>query len=174
MLRKLKLFKRFPRFFWKDEERKNIVDPGIRGQYPELGGDFEVLDAQLMPYFWELDDDAKRSQNQFRREQVILILGTALATILGAIQAARPAEKWPGIAEAVLAAALAAVILSARTLGTHESYFTNRLKAERLRGEYFLFLGRSEPYSNDADRLSNLVLRVAEIRAEEIHYEPTQ
>jgi Protein of unknown function (DUF4231) len=123
-----------------------------------------------MPYFWELDDEAQSAQNQFRREQVILILGTACATILGAIQAARPG-KLPGIIEAVLAASLAAIILRSQTLKTHKAYFANRLKAESLRGEYFLFLRRSEPYTNDGNRVSKLIERVAGIRAEETNYE---
>jgi hypothetical protein len=158
---------------WREGENYHIIGPDIRGQYSDLAGDFDVLDKQLMPYFWELDAEALRAQNQFRLEQIIIILGTALATILGAIQSARANDKWPGIIEAALAGVLAVVILSSRTLKTHESYFTNRLKAERLRGEYFLFLGRAEPYSNDDDRVPNLIRRVADIRAEEIKYEPT-
>ena len=163
MLRRLTLFKRFPHLIWRKGKEQHIVDPDVRDKYPALAGDFQVLDEELMPYFRELDNEAMRAEHQFRRGQVTLILGTALATILGAIQAARPVDKWPGIAEAVLAAALSAVILHARTLNTHERYFTNRLKAERLRGEYFLFLGRSEPYSKDSDRVSELIKRVADI-----------
>lgn len=175
MLRKLKLFKRFPRFNWKDDERIHIVEPEVRDDYPALAGDFALLDKHLMKYFWELDEAALQSQNKFRRAQVILIGGTAIATVLGAIQAAYPALKWPSISEAVLASFLTAVIMKIRTLKTHEGYYTNRLKAERLRSEYFLFLGRAEPYSKDEDRESNLVRRVAEIRQKkEVSHEPAQ
>jgi uncharacterized protein DUF4231 len=175
MLRKLKLFNRFPRLFWKRGERYHVVDPAIRGQYPALAEDFALLDKYLMNSFWELDEEALEAQNKFRRAQVILILGTMLATIFGAIQAANPESKWPGLVETVLAALMAAVIMKIRTLKTHEGYYTNRLKAERLRGEYFLFLGRAEPYSNDNDRVPNLVRRVAEVRArKEVENEPTQ
>jgi Protein of unknown function (DUF4231) len=164
MLRKYTLFRRFPRFSWKKEQRSHIVKPEIRNNYPALAGDFALLDKYLMGYFWKLDEEALESQNKFRRAQVILILGTAIAAILGAIQAAYPASKWPSLFETVLAAALTAVIMKIRTLKTHEGYYTNRLKAERLRSEYFLFLGRAEPYSNDDDRVSNLERRVAAIR----------
>ena len=171
MLRKLTLFKRFPRLFRKKGESYPIIEPAVRVEYPALAGDFEVLDKELMPYFWELDEEALAEQNRFRLAQVTVIGGTAIATTLGAVQAAWPGWKWPGFAEAVLAALLAAVIMQARTLKTHENYFTNRLKAEMLRGEYFLFLGRSAPYNSDAERVSNLVRRVAEIRVKEINNE---
>ena len=167
MLKKLILFNRFPRFFWKKGERDHVVDPTVRGQYPALAEDFALLDKYLMDDFWELDEEAMEAQNKFRRAQVILILGTLLATIFGAIQAANPDSKWPGLVETVLAALMAAVIMKIRTLKTHEGYYTNRLKAERLRGEYFLFLGRAEPYSNDNDRVSNLVSRVAAVITQE-------
>jgi hypothetical protein len=174
MLRKLKLFNRFPHLIWKEGEKQPIIDPGAQGQYPELAGDFEVLNQQLMPYFWELDAEALRAQNQFRLEQVFLIVGTTIVTILGAIQAARANDKWPGIVQAALSAILGLIILSARSLKAHESYFTNRLKAEGLRGEYFMFLGRADAYSNEGDRVPNLIRRVADIRAEEIKYERPQ
>jgi hypothetical protein len=174
MLRKLKLFKRFPRLIWKEGEKQHIIDSGVQGQYPDLAADFAVLDKQLMPYFWELDAEALRAQNQFWLEQVFLIIFTAIVTILGAIQVARPNNKLPGIVQAVLSGILGIVIFSARSLKTHESYFTNRLKAEGLRGEYFMFLGRAVAYSNDTDRVPNLIRRVADIRAEEIKYERPQ
>jgi hypothetical protein len=74
----------------------------------------------------------------------------------------------------VLSAILGIIILSARALKTHESYFTSRLKAESLRGEYFMFLGQAEPYNSDGDRVPNLIRRVADITAEEIKYERPQ
>ena len=174
MLRKLKLFKRFPRLFWRKGERYHLVDPGIRGDYPALAEDFALLDEYLMGYFWELDEEALKAQNQFRRGQIIVIIGAALATILGALQATYPTWKLPSIFETALTTGLGILIVVARSQKIHEGYFTNRLKAERLRGEYFLFLGRAEPYSKDEARLSNLVRRVAEIRKEEISYEPAK
>jgi Protein of unknown function (DUF4231) len=176
MLRKLKLFKRFPKLTWKQGEKSHIVKPETRVKYPALSEDFALLDKHLMKYFWELDEGALQSQNKFRRAQVIVIMFTASATIFGAIQAAYPAWKLPvGITEAVLAAVATVFIANIQTLKTHEGYYTNRLKAERLRSEYFLFLGRAEPYSNDNDRESNLVRRVAEIRQKkEVSREPAQ
>jgi hypothetical protein len=41
MLRKFKLFNRFPRLVWKEGEKPDIVEPGAQGQYPELAADFE-------------------------------------------------------------------------------------------------------------------------------------
>ena len=67
----------------------------------------------------------------------------------------------------MLAAGLAAVALRARALKAQERYFTNRLKAETLRGEYFLFLGRIGPYADDRHRAQRLIHRVAEVKAGE-------
>jgi hypothetical protein len=64
----------------------------------------------------------------------------------------------------VLAAALSAVAMRAKTTRVQQGYFSDRLKAEKLRAEYFLFLGRVGPYAEDAERLRQLVRRVAEIK----------
>ena len=132
--------------------------------------DFKTLEDELMPHFRELDAEALRVQNQFRLDQITLILGGALATILGALHASLSAAPavWAGIIESVLAAALSAVAL--RLQGTHaqERYFSDRLKAETLRSEYFLFLGRVGTYADEQERLPCLIRRVADIKIGEV------
>jgi Protein of unknown function (DUF4231) len=73
-----------------------------------------------------------------------------------------------GIIQSVLAAALSAVAM--RLQGTHaqERYFTDRLKAEKLRGEYFLFLDRAGTYADEQERLPSLIRRVADIKSGEL------
>lgn len=144
----LVLFKRWPYLRWRPKEGEQIVPPEAKANCPAFADDFELLERELMPHFRELDNEALRAQNQFRLEQVALIFGGALATALGAVQAALTNAVWPGIVEAALAAGLAAVALRARALKAQEHYFTNRLKAETLRGEYFLFLGQVGRYAD--------------------------
>jgi hypothetical protein len=69
------------------------------------------------------------------------------------------------VAAAIAASFLAIWASRSRDLNSHERWRTGRLKAELLRGEYFLFLGRAEPYHQDGCRVRNLRRRVAEIRS---------
>lgn len=163
----LVLFKRRPYLRWRPKEGQQIVSPEARADHPAFAEDFEWLERELVPHFRDLDNEALRAQNQFRLEQVALIFGGALAIALGTVQAALIDAVWPGIIEMVLTAGLAAVVLRVRALKAREHYFTNRLKAETLRGEYFLFLGRIGPYADDRHRAQHLIRRVAEVKAGE-------
>ena len=164
------MFKRLPSLRWHPPRDQQIVSMEVQKQSPLFADDFKTLDDELMPYFRELDAEALRVQNQFRLDQVTLIFGATLATILGAVHASlggTPAV-WTGIIQSVLAAALSAVAM--RLQGTHaqERYFTDRLKAEKLRGEYFLFLGRVGNYADEQQRLPSLIRRVTDIKSGEL------
>ena len=126
------LFKRLPRLGWKASEAQEIIPPDVPTQCPELGTDFKLLAEELMPHFRELDANAQQLQNEFRLEQVLLIFSGALVTILGALHASLGAV-WIGITESVLAAALSAVAMRAKTTRVQQGYFTDRLKAEKHR-----------------------------------------
>jgi hypothetical protein len=127
------LFKRLPRLRWKaSEAQEEIIPPDVQTQCPELATDFKLLAEELMPHFSELDASGLRLQNEFRLEQVLLIFGAALATILGALHPSVGAV-WIGITESVLAAALSAVAMRAKTTRVQQGYFTDRLKAEKHR-----------------------------------------
>jgi hypothetical protein len=161
------LFKRRPRLFWRPKEGAQIVPPDVQNQYPELQSDFGVLEKQLLDDFRRLDNKALEAQNQFRLLQIILIAGAVATSTLGAIHAALPDAPWPGITEAIVAALLTATAFAAKQLDSQKKYFSNRLKAEMLRGEYFLFLSRVGAYNDDSARVQNLIRRVAEIQAEQ-------
>lgn len=161
------LFKRLPYLQWRPKEGEHIVRPEVQAEYSAFADDFELLERELMPHFRELDNEALRAQNQSRLEQVTLIFCGAFATVLGAIQVALANAVWPGIVEAALAGGLAAVALRTRALKAQQRYFTNRLKAEALRGEYFLFLGQAGPYADDRYRVQRLIRRVAAVKAGE-------
>lgn len=166
MIRKIALFKRLPVLRWRPKSKEQVVQLETQGQYPDFKADFEFLERELMPYFRDFDNGALRAQNQFRRQQITLIAGGVIATALGAIQAANSNSKWPGVAEAAVAATLTLVSVVARGFDAQEKYFSDRLKAETLRSEYFLFLGRVGEYENDADRAQKLVRRLADIEAQ--------
>jgi hypothetical protein len=139
-----------------------IVPPELRARCPALEDDFAVLDRELMPRFQELDRTALRAQNQFRLEQVILLLGGVLAVMLGALQGALRDAAWPGVVEGLVGVLLAVVGVRTRELHAQRRYLTCRVKAERLRGEFFRFLGRVDEYAG-ADRNRRLVGQVAGI-----------
>lgn len=161
------LFKRRPKLFWKPRLGEQIVSPKAQAQYPALKNDFDILEQQLMSNFRNLDNQALQAQNQFRLQQFILIVGGVLTSAFGAVQAALSGKaRWPGVTEAIIAIALTAVSFIAQQTKSQKKYFSSRLKAERLRGEYFLFLGRMGGYKDDSNRVQNLILRVSEIEQE--------
>lgn len=167
MLRRITLFKRLPMLRWRPtDNEQQIVQPETQNQFSDLKSDFDILEQNLMPSFRKLDNEALRAQNLFRLQQVILIAGGVITTTLGAVQAAHAEEAWPGITESVVAGFLTSVSYIAREFNEQKNYFSNRLKAEALRGEYFLFLGRMGNYAND-DRVQSLIRRVADIESEE-------
>ncbi len=159
----MQLFRRLPKLRWQTGPDRPFIPFEERGGYPELAKDLELLDEHLMPKFYALDKKALQSQNQFWLEQLILLVGSALAAILGAIQIALINSAAPGLVETVLTILLAAITYRVRLLNAQKLYFTNRLAAETLRGEYYLFLGRIGNYANDRDRRQNLIKRVAGI-----------
>lgn len=165
MARRPTLFKRLPSLRWKPKVNEQIITQEVQGNYPAFTNDFAFLEKELLPYFQKFDNAALRTQNQFRLAQVTLIFGAALATTLGTIQTALEGQAWPGIFEAVVAIALTAVAQRARKLSARQPYYTDRLKAETLRGEYFLFLGRIKPYDDEQSRTQTLIRRVARVVA---------
>jgi hypothetical protein len=161
---------RLPRIRWRPGAPDPLVQPNVRAAAPALQPDFDVLEAELLPTFYELDENALRAQNDFRLGQLLIIVGSTVATALGAVQAALGGGITEiGVAEALVAGALAAIVAFVRGREAQKEYFTARLKAERLRGEYFFFLGRVTPYDIDDDEERRLLLhrRVAQIEVEE-------
>jgi hypothetical protein len=136
-----------PRLIWKPGGPSPLVKTELRPKWPELAEDFTTLDEVLVPVYDKLDADARRAQNSFRRGQVMIIGGGSVATALGAVQAALGGGSLViGILGALVAGFLGTVTTIVRGQDAQTQYLTTRLKAERLRGEYFLFLGRLAPY----------------------------
>lgn len=162
----MSLFRRWPSVRWRPGPDDQIIPPGVQADFPEFADDFRVLERELLPQFRALDNEASRRQNQFRLDQVALIFGGAAAAILGAIQVAFPTSAWPGTAEFLVAGGLSAIAFRQRALRPRERYSANRLKAEALRREYFMFLGRVGPFASDVERTRNLIRRVGQILAD--------
>jgi hypothetical protein len=161
------LLKRLPTLRWQPQADQQIVAPADQARYALFAEDFMFLERELMPHFRRLDNEALRGQNQFRLEQLIMIFGGALAAALGAFHVALTDAPWLGIIEAAVALFLAAISQRARALKAQEMYLTQRLKAELLRGEYFLFLGHVDRYADLQQRNQQLRRRVTEIITEE-------
>jgi len=159
-----------PNFRWHPPARAPLVDADVRAAAPALGPDLEILERVLLPDYYDFDESAQHAQNTFRLGQILIIVGGATATALGAIQAALGGGvAWLGIAGAIIAGALTGGVAYVRGQHAQRDYFTARLKAERLRSEYFVFLGRLSPYdaASDDERLARLRDQVGLIAAQE-------
>ena len=159
-----------PRLRWRPNGRAPLVPPEVRHASPALAADYELLDREVLPDFYTFDEGALQAQNTFRLGQLFIIVAAAAATALGAVQAALGGGVTElGVAEALIAGALTGTVAYVRGRAAQPEYFTNRLKAERLRSEYFLFLGRVAPYDSphDEERLAHLREQVTAIAAED-------
>lgn len=162
-IRRIPLFKRFPTFHVAAREDV-LIKAENRNKYSIFEDDFKTLDGELIGSFRKFDNEALRNQNTYRGMYVILILGGALVTIFGIVQIAFLDTAWIGIAGSIVALGLAAVTSLLNRLKYQKRYLNARLKAERLRSEYFLFLGRVDQYDAQ-DPVQNLRQRITDIEA---------
>jgi hypothetical protein len=167
----MELFRRFPNFHPLPREEQNLVSLQERSQYLAFAEDFATLERELMPSFRELDNEALRRQNWYRWIYVILIFGGALVTVLGIVQLAFITIMGIGIAGAIVAATVGIVTTVSRAFNHHERYLNARLATERLRSEYFLFLGRFDDYANEQDRVRKLIQHVTDIKVKGERYD---
>ncbi|MCK2218296.1 DUF4231 domain-containing protein [Actinomadura sp. ATCC 31491] len=126
-----------------------VIPSETRAAYPELVDDFEVLDRELTPAFTAYDGKALRDQNRYRRQQVLILLGSTLIAGLGGLQAVLPEQRWPSILVVVVGVALAASSRYAHESETLDSYLSRRVKAERLRAQYFRYLSRTGSFAGE-------------------------
>jgi hypothetical protein len=160
-----------PRLRRRAATRYPLVSDEVRAAHPAFAEDFAILDDVLLPQFYELDEEALRAQNAFRLGQVFPMLGGAVATALGAVQVALGGGVVEvGIAEAIVASLLASVAAYVRGQSAQREYFDTRLKAERLRGEYFRFLGGLAPYdvADSGERREVLRMQIAVIESGQV------
>lgn len=141
-----------------------VIPRRKRTDYPALAEDFEVLDRLLAPRFATCDLAALRGQHRYRRQQVLVIFGSALITGLGGLQAVFTDQRWPGLLLAALGLLLAASTRLAHERAAHGTYLAERVKAERLRGLYFRYLARTGRFAGP-DRERQLRRAVLAIQA---------
>jgi len=145
-----------------------VVGPDDGAAYPALADDFRLWHEQLERRFRRLDHQAQLLQNQFWRQHLALIVGGLVATGLGAAQAATGGGlRWLAVAQAVLAGLLAGLTVVVRSRRAQHGYLDARLKAERVKSEFFLFLGRVGAYGDEARRVPALLAQVDDIEAAE-------
>lgn len=144
---KLPLLVRFPSLR-SPKSSSPVIPPEDRAAYPSLADDFALLDRVVAPVFYRSDEAALRYQNRYRRQQVVILLGSAVVSTLGGLQAIFPDQRWAGVLLTVLGIVLAASSRAAGELATLTNYLTERVKAERLRALYFRFLSRTGTYAD--------------------------
>ena len=169
-LRTLPLFSSLPRLRWKPGTSQPFVSGSTLARCPAIRADVDRLERELVPRFRHLDEESLRTQNTFRLGQLSLIVGGAAATVLGAVQTALGGGVVAlAIPEAVLAGLLAGTTVYIRGRNAQRAYFTSRLKAERLRAEYFLVLAHAGVYAavDDPERLLLLRRRIRAIDSQE-------
>ncbi len=144
-----------------------VVQPEHLVTYPMLASDLDVWLKELEPRFRRLDHRAQILQNQFWRLHLGLILGGLLATVLGAVQAARGGGvEIVAVVQAILTGALAGLTVLVRSRRAQQGYLDARLKAERIKSEFFLFMARTGAYAGEA-RLTRLHEQVDDIEMSE-------
>ncbi|MEV5891205.1 DUF4231 domain-containing protein [Nonomuraea fuscirosea] len=126
-----------------------VVPAGRKAAYPALAADFEVLDRELTPVFERYDVEALRDQNRYRRQQVLILLGSAVITGLGGLQAVLPEQHWPAVLVTVIGVALATSTRYVRESETLDRYLAARARAERLRALYFGYLARTGAFGGE-------------------------
>ncbi len=165
------LVKRFPTFRRRSEGGQwpddwPVVLPAALNDYPALADDLAVWRDQLESRVRRLDHRAQILQNQFWRQRVLLIAGGLLATSLATAQAAvGGGNVYLAVIQAVLTGLLAGLTVLIRSRRAQQGYLSARLKAERIKSEFFVFLAMAHPYK-DGGRIARLLQQVDDIEAE--------
>ena len=169
------LLARLPKLYWRPSADWPVVPavpavpPGQpdKWEYRALRADLKVWTDTYEARFRKLDHEAQKLQNQFWRQNLALIIGGLVVTTLGAVQAARGGGNVGlAIAAAVLTGLLAGLTVLIRSRRAQQGYLTARLKAEQIKSEYFLFLGRVGDYAT-GDPVARLKQQVDDIEAAE-------
>jgi Protein of unknown function (DUF4231) len=144
-----------------------VVEPAWLTEYQLLAPDLTVWCEQVEARFRRLDHQAQILQNQFWRQRVTLIAGGLVATSLATVQAAMGGGKvYLAVPQAGLTGLLAGLTVLVRSRRAQHGYLSARLKAERIKSEFFLFLTQAAPYAG-GDRVTRLLQEVGDIEAAE-------
>jgi len=146
------LLKRFPLPRYRLPPDYPFVGEQHRAAVPLLEAELAYLDREVVPRFRTLDHDALASQHRFRLGSVLLVVGSAVAAALGSIQAALGGGVLSiGVAEGIVGAFVAGVVVYMRGRRFQQTYLTKRLQAERVKSQYYLYLTRAGSYAVEDD-----------------------
>lgn len=162
----IELFKPFPRVRLRSVSVP-VLPPSVARDFPVLEADVRVVEEVLAEPFRVCDLRALGLQNEYRRRNVVVLVGSALLTGLGGLQAAFADRAWPGLVLGVLAAVVAGVSRAGKERDTAGQYLSLRLRAERLRALHFRFLARTGVFevADDAVRRRALERAVIDVRS---------
>ena len=155
------LFKRFPKVL-AAAASDPVVPDSDRAKYPALAADLAIVDRVIGPAFAELDRKSLRDQNKYRLQQIIILIGSAVVTALGGVQAALSDQKWPGIVLGALGVILPLASRMMKEQKVMDGYLNARVQAERLRALHFEFVADLPPYAGP-DRVNRLEKAVAAV-----------
>ncbi len=145
------LFTRFPRLK-APASSWPVIPPGVGDEFPTLQEDLAVLSEDVSPAYAVYDAQALKAQNSHRLQQVVLLIGAALTSGIGGIQAMVSDQRWPGILLSGLGFVLGLFGIWVKRQGVLDRYLYARLRAERLRALHFRYLARLGSYSSDGRR----------------------
>ena len=137
-MRRPAILRRFPRL--RAPSRRSVspvLPPDQARRFAALADDIRILDEEVGPAYAMSERAALVAQNRYRRQQVTILLGSALLTGLGGLQAVFPTQPWLGLVLVVVGILLTGVSQAAGELKTLDCFLTERVKAERLRAMSF-------------------------------------
>src|SRR5689334_11438870 len=108
-----------------------VVPVELADAYPALADDIRVLDEVVGESFRRADCAAMVNQHRYRRQHVLILLGSTLLTGFGGLQAVAPHQKWPGLLLFLVGLAVTWLSRTAGELGTLDVLLDERMKAER-------------------------------------------
>jgi hypothetical protein len=143
---RIALLARFPRlrvqvYTWP------IIPEEERSRYPELEADFALLDEVVVPAFEKYDREALRDLNSYRRQQVVLIGEATVVAVLGGLLVFLSDQRWPAVLLALLGVLFAVGTIFPGDGVSEAAAMSARLKAERLRSLYFVYLSGTGRYA---------------------------
>ncbi|GEM_PF-5857162 len=133
---------------------------------PGLADDLEVIEL-LQERRRGLSRRAGQYKRWFSLSQWIIVMLSVVVVALGAAQTGLGGGNVPLIiAEAVLSAIVAAIVLLAREMGIQRRWLYYRYASEQMKSQFSLFLGRVGEYGETNDPRQLLQDRLLDIETE--------
>jgi hypothetical protein len=151
-----------------------ILPAHAQAEFPALADDFRFLEEYVDPYYREVCEQAYERSRQYRYRRLVmaaLIICTLLSS-LAAIANLMVTGSVPYL-ELIIVPVVAiagSAMFTAGPDGTRDGSRGYWQKAERLRREYFIFLGQLGDYADTRQRRDCLIRNVQAIMSEVSHY----